>query len=83
MGYIKINGIGPVTADDVAYVAKESTNKVRMHYTDGKHLTVTTAAGTVDADVAGVKAALEAYQANQEGPIITAATATASSPAVA
>ena len=83
MGYIKINGIGPVTADGIAYVAKQSTDKVRMNYTDGKHLTVTTAAGTVDADVAGVQAALEAYQANQEGPIITAATATASSPAVA
>jgi hypothetical protein len=83
MGYIKINGIGPVTADDVVFVLKNSTDKVRITYTSGKHLTVTTAAGTVDADVAGVQAALEAYQANQEGPIITAATATASSPAVA
>ena len=83
MGYIKINGIGPVTADGIAFVAKNSTDKVRMHYTDGKHLTVTTGSTTVDADVAGVQAALEAYQANQEGPIITAATATASSPAVA
>jgi len=83
MGYIKINGIGPVSADNVAYVEQESTDKVRLHYPDGKHLTITTASGTVAADVAGVKAALEAYQANQQGPIITAATATASSPAVA
>lgn len=79
MGFIKVDGVGPIGMDEVAFVKDSGTDKVNLHYnnlTTAVQLTFTDA--TQAAALAAVRAAVEKYQGNQEGPIITVEGVTAS-----
>ena len=83
MGFIKVNGVGPICLDEVAFVKKSGSDKVDLHHTGlTSVIQLTFTAGTQDAAEAAVIAAVEAYQGNQEGPIITAEGVTASAIAI-
>tara|TARA_R100001591_G_scaffold14_4_gene64 strand:+ start:6394 stop:6648 length:255 start_codon:yes stop_codon:yes gene_type:complete len=79
MGFIKVNGVGPIGMDEVAFVKDSGTDKVNLHYnnlTTAVQLSFTD--DTQAAALAAVRAAVEKYQGNQEGPIITVEGVTAS-----
>lgn len=75
MGYITIEGIGPVSADDIALVTPgQVPGAVMIHYTSGNSILVgINDPAEATAFTLAVQKALVEYQSNPEGPAIAAA----------
>lgn len=71
MGYISINGVGPVYADEIAYL-DAPPGQVRIHYVNGNSLILSCQLSHENSDLEAIKKAIELYQSDKEGPMITA-----------
>tara|TARA_B100000424_G_C22630914_1_gene349684 strand:- start:94 stop:450 length:357 start_codon:yes stop_codon:yes gene_type:complete len=77
MGYITINGAGPVCADDIALISPNQVpGAVMINYTSGNSILVPVSTiAEATAFTLAVQKALVEYQSNPEGPVVAAANA--------